>query len=75
MSAERQTRYLIDIARAHVLTRSSRQALLTLIRAEQIAPEELAELPLVATVIDDIEAISGRTRIPGLRELRQRLYG
>jgi len=75
MSAERQTRYLIDIARAHVLTRSSRQALLTLIRAEQIAPEELAELPLVATVIDDIEAISRRTRVPGLRELRQRLYG
>lgn len=75
MSAERQTRYLIDIARAHVLTRSSRQAMLTLIRAEQVAPEELAELPLVATVIDDIEAISRRTRVPGLRELRQRLYG
>lgn len=75
MSPERQARYLIDLARAHVLTRSSRQALLALVRAEQVAPQELAELPLVATVLDGIEGLGKRARVPGLRELRQRLYG
>jgi hypothetical protein len=75
LSAERQARYLIDIARAHLLTRSGRHALLALVKAEHIAPEELAESPRVAELIDDIEALNRRTRLPGLRELRQRLYG
>ncbi|MGH3636987.1 MAG: helix-turn-helix domain-containing protein, partial [Mycobacterium sp.] len=74
LAAERQARYLIDVARAHVLTRSSRDAMLALVKAEQIAPEELAELPRVAALLDDIEAMSKRTRVPGLRELRRRLY-
>ncbi|KAA1430548.1 helix-turn-helix domain-containing protein [Mycolicibacter arupensis] len=75
LSPERQARYLIDIARAHLLTRSGRGALLALVKAEQIAPEELAESPRVAELIDDIEALNRRPRLPGLRELRQRLYG
>ncbi len=75
LSAERQARYLIDIARAHLLTRSGRDALLALVKAEQIAPEELAESPRVAELIDDIESLNKRPRLPGLRELRQRLYG
>ncbi|MCV7121020.1 transcriptional regulator [Mycobacterium nebraskense] len=75
LSPERQARYLIDIARAHLLTRSGRGALLALVKAEQIAPEELAETPRVAELIDDIEALNRRPRLPGLRELRQRLYG
>jgi transcriptional regulator with XRE-family HTH domain len=75
LSAERQARYLIDIARAHLLTPSGRHALLALVKAEHIAPEELAESPRVAELIDDIEALNRRTRLPGLRELRQRLYG
>ena len=75
LSAERQARYLVDIARAHLLMRSGRDALLALVKAEQIAPEELAESPRVAELIDDIESVDKRTRLPGLRELRRRLYG
>lgn len=75
LSPERQARYLVDIARAHLLTRSGRGALLALIKAEHIALEELAESPRVAELIDDIEALHRRPRLPGLRELRQRLYG
>lgn len=75
LSLERQARYLIDIARAHLLTGSGLNALRALIKAEQIAPEELAESPRVAELIDDIEALNRRPRLTGLRELRQRLYG
>ncbi|OIN80669.1 helix-turn-helix domain-containing protein [Mycobacterium malmoense] len=75
LSPERQARYLVDLARAHLLTRSGRDALRALIKAEQIAAEELAESPRVAELIDDIEALNRRPRLPGLRELRQRLYG
>jgi len=74
MSTERQARYLVDLARAHILTRSPTQALQALIKAEHIAPEELAETPLVAAVIEDIEAQTKHTRQPALRRLKQRLY-
>ena len=67
--------HAVDLARAHLLTRSGRDALRALIKAEQIAAEELAESPRVAELIDDIEALNRRPRLPGLRELRQRLYG
>jgi transcriptional regulator with XRE-family HTH domain len=75
LSPERQARYLVDMARAHLLTRSVRDALRALVKAEQIAAEELAESPRVAELIDDIEALNRRPRLSGLRELRQRLYG
>ncbi len=75
LSPERQARYLVDMARAHLLTRSGRDALRALVKAEHIAPEELAESPRVAELIDDIEALNRRPRLSGLRELRQRLYG
>ena len=75
LSPERQARYLVDIARAHLLTRSGRDALLALVKAERIAAEELAESPRVAELIDDIEALNRPHPPAGLRELRQRLYG
>lgn len=37
LSPERQARFLVDVARAHVLTKSSRGAVLALLNAEQIA--------------------------------------
>ncbi|HYB35380.1 MAG TPA: hypothetical protein VEF72_06105 [Mycobacterium sp.] len=46
-----------------------------LVKAEQIAPEELAESPRIAELIDDIESLNKRTHLPALRELRRRLYG
>ena len=54
---------------------SGRDALLALVKAEHIAPEELSESPRVAAVIEDIESLNKRARLPGLRELRGRLYG
>ena len=74
MSTERQARYLVDLARAHILTRSPTQDLEVLIKAEHIAPEELAETPLVAAVIEDIEAQTKHARQPALRRLKQRIY-
>ena len=75
LSPERQARFLIDIARAHVLTRTPKQAVLALLEAEKIAREELVDLGIVATVIEDIEEQTKRERIPPLRELKRRLYG
>jgi len=74
MSTERQARYLVDLARAHILTRSPAQALQALIKAEHIAPEELAETTLFAAVIEEIEAQTKQARQPALRRLKQRLY-
>jgi len=77
LSPERQARYLIDVARAHVITRSPRDAISALLQAEQVAPEELADLPMVATVIEDIEGQvkRGQQQYKMLRELKYRLYG
>ncbi|MHB8244025.1 MAG: helix-turn-helix domain-containing protein [Acidimicrobiales bacterium] len=77
LSPERQARYLIDVARANVLTRSPRHSISALLQAEQVAPEELADLPMVATVIDDIEGQvkRGQQQYKMLRELKYRLYG
>jgi hypothetical protein len=41
---------------AHVLAGAGRDALLADVKAEHIAPEELAESPWVADLIDDIES-------------------
>jgi len=75
LSRERHARFLVDVARAHLLTGAHRDAVAALLRAEQIAPEELADLGMVATVIEDIEDQTKHRRIPAVRELKRRLYG
>ncbi|MHB1773846.1 MAG: helix-turn-helix domain-containing protein [Acidimicrobiales bacterium] len=77
LSPERQARYLIDVARAHVLARSPRDAISALLQAEQVARVELADLPMVAVVIEDIEGQvrRGQQQYKMLRELKYRLYG
>ena len=49
-------------------------AVLALLQAEQAAPEELVDLGMVATVIEDIEDATKRKPITALRELKRRLY-
>jgi len=75
LSAERQARFQIDVARANLLVGSPRGAVLALLQAEQVAPEELVDLGMVATVIEDIEDQTKREPLPALRELKRRLYG
>ncbi len=76
LSHERQARYLIDVARANVLTGKPNEAIMVLLRAEQYSLQELSHLPLVATVIDDIEhQLKHKKRPPELRKLKNRLYG
>ncbi|MHB1504786.1 MAG: helix-turn-helix domain-containing protein [Acidimicrobiales bacterium] len=74
LSPERQARFLVDVARAHLLTGTPRDAVTALLHAEQIAPEELVDLGMVATVIEDIEDQTKHRRIPAVRELKRRLY-
>jgi len=63
------------VARAHLLTGAPRDAIVALLHAEEIASEELVDLGMVATVIEDIKEQTKYRRIPGLRELKHRLYG
>ena len=75
LSPERQARFLIDVARANLLIKSPERAIDTLLHIEEIAPEELRNLGLVMTIIEEIEDQLGRRRSPALRKLKQRLYG
>jgi transcriptional regulator with XRE-family HTH domain len=74
LSGERQARFLVDVARANLLTGSPRDAVLALLQAEHAAPEELVDLGMVATLIEDIEDATKRKPITALRELKRRLY-
>ena len=75
LSRERRARYLIDVARAHLLVKSPERAVDTLLAAEEIAPQELVNLGMVLVVIEEIEDQLKRRRSPALRKLKQRLYG
>jgi transcriptional regulator with XRE-family HTH domain len=74
LSGERQARFLVDVARANVLVGEPREAVLALLQADQVAPEELVDLGMVAIVIEDIEDQTKRRPMPALRELKRRLY-
>ncbi|MGH9066225.1 MAG: helix-turn-helix domain-containing protein [Acidimicrobiales bacterium] len=73
LSPERQARFLVDVARAHVQRRGLRQAVAALEQAEAVAPGEIKELPRVRDLVADLEHFAGQRRIPGLRPLRQRI--
>jgi len=75
LSRERRARNLIDVARAHLLVKSPERAVDTLLRAEEIAPQELVNLGMVLVVIEEIEDQLKRHRSPALRKLKHRLYG
>jgi transcriptional regulator with XRE-family HTH domain len=75
LSGERQARFLVDVARAHVLVGSPNDAVIALMYAEAAAPQELVDLGMVVGLIEDIEDQSKGRPIPALRELKRRLYG
>ncbi len=75
LSRERRARYLIDVARAHLLVKSPERAVDTLLWAEEIAPQELVNLGMVLVLIEEIEDQLKRHGSPALRKLKQRLYG
>lgn len=71
LSPERQARYLVDVARAHVQRRAAPAAVAALTEAETIAPKEIADSRLVRQVIRDLEHLSRGRQLPGLRPLRR----
>lgn len=71
LSAERQARFLVDVARAHVQRRDAASAVTALSDAEAIAPAEIADSRRVREIIRDLEHLSKGRRLPGLRPLRQ----
>ncbi len=77
LSPERQARFLIDVARAHILTSSLVEACLTLHEAEEIAPREVAAHYMAKEVIKDIEdrAVAGDRIADLLEVLKARING
>ncbi|MGB8383405.1 MAG: hypothetical protein WCG47_19510 [Dermatophilaceae bacterium] len=63
LSAERQSRYWLDVARAHAQRRHSGDAISALLNAERAAPEQLHTHALARLLIRDLTALSGR-RVP-----------
>jgi transcriptional regulator with XRE-family HTH domain len=54
LSAERQARMLIDVARAHAQRRQVTEAVASLLRAEDISPELIAGHELVRQLVSDL---------------------
>ena len=73
LSPERQARYLVDVARAHAMRRSLREAVACLERAEALAPGEIANLAVVHELLVDLVNLAGRSQVSGLRHLAERL--
>lgn len=72
LSAERQARYLLDLALAHAMRRQIGEALRCLEQAEQITPEQTRSHRVARQVARDlIQLSSGRPR-PELRQLAER---
>jgi transcriptional regulator with XRE-family HTH domain len=58
LSAERQTRFHLDVARAHAQRRQVGDALSALVRARQLSPEMIRSMPLVRQLVSDLLAMS-----------------
>ncbi|MGP3999154.1 hypothetical protein [Streptomyces sp. 8N706] len=72
LSPERQSRFLLDVARAHAQRRHVGEAVAALTEAEALAPEQIRTHHLSRGVIRDLVQLSG-TRVPEqLAELAER---
>lgn len=72
LSTERQSRFLLDVARAHAQRRHVGEAVAALIDAEELAPEQIRTHHFSRGVIRDLMHLSG-THIPDkLAELAER---
>lgn len=72
LSAERQARFLLDVARAHSQRRHVGEATAALLEAEALAPEQIRDHHLAREVIRDLIQLSGRRVPETLRELADR---
>jgi transcriptional regulator with XRE-family HTH domain len=54
LSAERQARMLIDVARAHAQRRQANEAVAALLKAEAITPEQVRGHPVVRQLVSDL---------------------
>lgn len=70
---ERRAALLIEMARAHGQRRNKGGAVLHLLEAEQMAPEEVRYNLLVQDMVRDFLKREGKLRTPGLWPLAQRL--
>jgi hypothetical protein len=72
LSAERQARFLIDLAQAHTMRRQTGEALRCLEQAEQLTPEQTRTHRVARAVTRDLIQLSGSRPRPELRELAER---
>ncbi|MEV5280756.1 helix-turn-helix transcriptional regulator [Streptomyces sp. NPDC052811] len=72
LSPERQSRFLLDVARAHAQRRHVGEATAAILEAENLAPEQIQDHHLAREVIRDLIQLSG-PRVPeALRDLAER---
>ncbi|KMS89670.1 MULTISPECIES: helix-turn-helix domain-containing protein [Streptomyces] len=72
LSPERQSRFLLDVARAHAQRRHVGEATAAILEAEALAPEQIQDHHLAREVIRDLIQLSG-PRVPdALRDLAER---
>ena len=72
LSAERQARYLIDLAQAHAMRRQTGEALRCLEEAERLTPEQTRTYRVARAVARDLIQLSGSRPRPELRGLAER---
>ncbi|MFE3636014.1 helix-turn-helix domain-containing protein [Streptomyces sp. NPDC059168] len=72
LSPERQSRFLLDVARAHAQRRHVGEATAAILEAESLAPEQIHDHHLAREVVRDLVQLSG-SRVPKpLRDLAER---
>lgn len=72
LSPERQARMLIDVARAHAQRRQPAEAAATLLRAEDLTPEQVRNHPVVRQTVADL-LLMREEPDPDLRALSARI--
>jgi transcriptional regulator with XRE-family HTH domain len=72
LSAERQARMLIDVARAHAQRRQVSEAVAALLQAETITPEQIRGHAVVRQLVSDLLTMQDPSAA-GLRDLAKRL--
>ncbi|WP_045876892.1 helix-turn-helix transcriptional regulator [Pseudofrankia sp. DC12] len=72
LSPERRARFLVDVARAHAQRRDRREAVASLLEAEQIAPEQIRDHGRVRTLVRDLLQGADRPAEEELRGLAER---
>ncbi|MBY8885002.1 helix-turn-helix domain-containing protein [Streptomyces sp. PTM05] len=58
LSSERQTRFHLDVARAHAQRRQTDEALNALLKAHQLSPEMIRAMPMVQQLVADLITMS-----------------